>query len=318
MDESKENEDASQAEVIDVLQRIAKGISSQTGTNFLDSLVDRLAAALELENSLVGTLEVDRKISTVSLTLNGSPHEGVSYPLDGAPCDAVIRDAQTCVHPSGAKDLFPDDETFQILGIESYIGAPLVGTDGQVLGILCAFSKEPITQPELARSIIEIFASRAALDLEAKLRTDELRRSEATQAAILSAIPDLLFRLDKESRFLDYKPASDFPTYVAPEEFLGKRLSEVFGGELGELAEKTIERVRDSGESERLEYRLGSGDESSSFEARFVRSADDEVLGIVRDITWLKQLESKMLHRQKLESLGVLAGGIAHDFNNLL
>ena len=48
-------------------------------------------------------------------------------------------------------------------------------------------------------------------------------------------------------------------------------------------------------------------------------------LGIVEDITERKrageeklEMERRLLHAQKLESLGVLAGGIAHDFNNIL
>jgi len=66
----------------------------------------------------------------------------------------------------------------------------------------------------------------------------------------------------------------------------------------------------------------------ASISARVMKDEQGEltgVEGVVRDISQQVQadlqkqeMENKMTHVQRLESLGILAGGIAHDFNNIL
>ena len=54
--------------------------------------------------------------------------------------------------------------------------------------------------------------------------SNRLRDRDAFRSPVLAALPDFMFRLSSDGRYLDFKPAKDLEPYIPPSEFLGSKV----------------------------------------------------------------------------------------------
>ncbi|WP_193194551.1 PAS domain S-box protein [Nostoc sp. MG11] len=123
-----------------------------------------------------------------------------------------------------------------------------------------------------------------------KQAEEKLRESEARYKAILDAIPDLMFRISRDGKYLDLKSEGANIT-LAKEEIVGKNLWELLPSDVAAISQEAIAKTLDSGILQTYEYQLPAPLGVRDYEARLAVSAPDEVLAIVRDITERKQAE---------------------------
>ena len=132
----------------------------------------------------------------------------------------------------------------------------------------------------------------ASFDITERKRAEEaLRQSTEKNATLIGAIPDMMFTLDRGGVYVDSVPADGLEPYAPPDQFLGRTVFEVMPASLAQDVMRGVELALDSGRPERLEYELELDDGRRQYEARIVKSKEDEVLAIVRDVTAQKRLE---------------------------
>lgn len=129
----------------------------------------------------------------------------------------------------------------------------------------------------------------AAIIKERHLSEQALAEINVRNQAILRAIPDMMFILDRNGVYLDYY-ARDVGTLLhSPHDFLGKSVREVLPPELAEKVYEVIDKVRKNDPPQVLEYSLRMGNEDRYYEARLVSADGPNILTIVRDITETRQ-----------------------------
>jgi PAS domain S-box-containing protein len=85
---------------------------------------------------------------------------------------------QPCIITDSVQQQYPKDLLFQDMGVESYIGTPLRDSSGDVIGLFVAMHSKPLYNPDLIMSTLQVFAVRAAAEMERLAGEAALRSSE--------------------------------------------------------------------------------------------------------------------------------------------
>lgn len=234
---------------------------------------------------------------------------GTPYPLAGSILGEIVRTRSgmvTHLNENNSEDLirrFPQLAFSLEVGLRSLLAVPLISKD-EVVGILNLRSKEPDAYTQRDLELAERIGNQIAgaivnsqLYAQRKQAEEALRQSEATNRALLNAIPDMMVRMDKDGVYLDVMPPQDFPMYISPDGIVGKNIRDMLPEEVAERSMQQLGAALRTGETQVIEFQLPvmpGSDEMGDYEGRYVACGEDEVLIIIRNISERKRAEAKL------------------------
>jgi hypothetical protein len=182
------------------LLQIATQVSASLGTEFLESLARNLAEALTADCVYTGEFaggQVER-LRILALFADGKLGSQSDHALTGT-LAAQVAASEPCVCTRGIQKRFPDDPLLLELGAQAGVAVPLLDSKRQVLGALVALYRNPIANPRLPKSTLEMFSPRASAELHRKQMDDALRESEQRYRVFIAQNADAMWRIEFET-----------------------------------------------------------------------------------------------------------------------
>ena len=158
-----------------------------------------------------------------------------------------------------------------------------------------------------------IFMAGSIRDITARrIAEQRLLESEARYRALAEANPDVVFRIDRRGVFLDLvvPDGADFP--FSRDQFVGKTAAGLMGPEFAAAQQRYVEDALAKKQLQIWEHQLEKpSGRVLHLESRFVRSTDDEVMVIVRDVTERVELQREVIDVEARERSRI--GNDIHD-----
>jgi transcriptional regulator with PAS, ATPase and Fis domain len=299
------------------LRTLVEGTATETGERFFAALVDALARALDTQGAWVTEfLEESCRLRALAFRMGGEWIDDYEYDIAGTPCELVVREKRLVHYPENVVALFPEDPDLEASNAVSFMGAPLIDADGRVLGHLAVLDSRPLPEDPRCLALIQIFAARAAAELQRLRAESATRKREGQLRRLVDGAMDAIIELDRDLGVVLMNPSAEKAFECRGDEVLGRDvaalLSEDSRGKLTRLVGELDERAEGeqslwiAGGLERMEAeaRIRSLSSEAEYLREEIRSLQhfDEIVGqskalgqVLRDVGQVAETDATVL-----------------------
>jgi len=160
----------------------AAGVAGETGERLFRTLVQHLASTLECQIAICGEfgpgggLAPEGVLHALAMVKDGEAMPHAQLDVAGTPCDDLPLDGSIAFASTGIGSLYPATADAFVRRVEGHVGMLLRDAHGKPLGVLSAFSYQPLERTARLDALFRIFAARAEAELRHLRHDREIQR----------------------------------------------------------------------------------------------------------------------------------------------
>ena len=193
----------------EALRLVAAGTASETGERFFHALVDNLRLALGTMGAWVATIDEERTaLCAVSMRMRDDWLDGYTYPIVGTPCELALSERRAVHVPDRIVELYHGNPAHERYGAVSYLGVPVFDADARIIGHVAVLDDKPMPEEPRSMAIFQIFANRAAAELQRLTAERAAAEREAQLRLLVDNAMDAIVDFDDEFKVALMNPAA--------------------------------------------------------------------------------------------------------------
>ncbi|WP_303721811.1 PAS domain S-box protein [Malonomonas rubra] len=310
------------------IKTLVRSTVGLTGQDCLDEIVQNLCDWLNADGASIGIIVGDR-LEMQASCLHGQLKTPFTMQVSSTPFEEIL-DGNYCFYTEGVSGRFPALSLFNLADIKSFIGIPMFGHKGQILGSVSAFSCKPMLAVPHVEELLSVIASRAAAECERLDYVQELAHSEEMLRTLFNSTAEAIVGIDLNGecvfcnpstlRMLGYNDESEIVGQSFCKLVDNEKLRELNGGDSDSPFMAAIESEEKVTGSDGVLLKKDGQEIPVEFWGHQMMRDGELIGGVITfiDISRRRTLEKQLQHSQRMEAIGTLTGGIAHDFNNIL